>query len=488
MYRSFLSWRYLYARRTNLVGIVGIFVGVSALILILSIMTGFLEQSRNTVRGSLSDLIVAPFQGDTLSGWTRPRDPDGILAVVRAQEGVDAASPHLTWFGLIALTGQKADTSEVYFSSASHGSTVGVQFVGVDVRTTEKFAWMALQASLLRFGIRVPVPAVHDEFTATELFSALTREPRRQFTGGDTRVANPLFPFARPPGYEPLGRPKASVVLGEQLLASLLLERGDEIQLTTVVRDTEDGEWRLNSRDFAVAGTFRSQDNDFDLGRIYMDRRELADFLGDSMRFTEVLVRLDDYDRDGERIRDELFTRLNHEQLINGGFRSSEVRTWEDFRGNLLGAIRNERFLMAIMLSLVLLVAGFTVFAILSMMVTEKRRDIGILMAIGATPHGVLHLFLMIAFWDALIGTVLGAFAGTWAAIKIDAIERWLSARLGFEIFDRSVYMFDHIPSVVQPVWVAAIVLGAFTCTLFFAAFPAWRAARLDPLEALRYE
>jgi lipoprotein-releasing system permease protein len=156
--------------------------------------------------------------------------------------------------------------------------------------------------------------------------------------------------------------------------------------------------------------------------------------------------------------------------------------------GNLLGAIENERVLMAIMLSLVLVVASFTIFAILSMMVSEKRRDIGILTALGATPRGVQQLFLMIAFWDALLGGLLGAVFGTWGALKIDPIERWLSSTFGIQIFNRNVYLFDHIPAVVQPLWVGAIVLGGFVCSLLFAAIPAWRAARLDPLEALRYE
>jgi lipoprotein-releasing system permease protein len=199
-------------------------------------------------------------------------------------------------------------------------------------------------------------------------------------------------------------------------------------------------------------------------------------------------VKLKDYAKDGIAVRDELHDKLYKAGLLSSPTRGGEVRTWEDFKRTLLGAIQNEKTLMAIMLSLVLIVAGFTIFAILSMMVTEKRRDIGILSALGATPNGVLGLFLLIGLWDALLGASAGAVIGTWLAFKIDPIERWLSSTFGVQIFNRDVYLFDHIPAVVDPVAVALIVMGAFVCTLLFALIPAWKAGRMHPLDALRYE
>ncbi len=493
MFRSFISWRYLLSRRTNLIGVVGIFVAVAALIMILSIMTGFLDESRKTVRGSLADLLIEPLFESTSARSPVPRHPAPLLEVVRARPEVAGAAAEILWGGLITQGGQGSDTFARVISSATYGGLLAVQLVGIDLLSAERLLQPLWRCSLAAVGGLWPPLPIQDEFDATELLRALQATPPEDpdpfFRRLGLPVENPLFPFAPPRGYEPEGRPAAGAVVGYQLARNLGLHRGDEIRIATVVPEPETGEWRVNNRDFVITGSFRTGDNETDRARIYLDRRELADLLGDTRQFTQVLVRLHDYARDGRPVSRALAEELAERNLILGpDYSDLEVRTWEEFRGNLLGAIENERALMGIMLGLVLVVAGFTIFAILSMMVTEKRRDIGILCALGATPRGILELFLMIAFWDALIGAIAGAVAGTWAAIEIDGIERWLSRTLGYQIFNREVYLFDHIPSIVQPVSVGLIVLGAFVCALLFAAAPAWRAARLDPLAALRYE
>jgi lipoprotein-releasing system permease protein len=446
VFKAFLSWRYLRCRRTNLIGIIGILVAVAAPITILSIMTGFLEQSRRALRGSLSDLVITPVQATRPDDRVVPARPDALQEVILSDPRVMAASAHFVWYGLIA----RADGNYEAIFTEGEGRGAGVKLIGIDPE---------------------------DEFRATDLLEALQRAPLH-----GALVSDPHRPFDLPPeATEDL----PTVIVGEQLFRRYGLSRGKAIEIITSAPG-EGGEWRSVRSRFVVAGTFRSGENEMDLERVYFRRADLAALLATGQTFSEIVVRVRDYDADGENLRAELFARLDEEGLILG--KAHEVRTWEDFRQVLLGAISNQRVIMGVLLSLVLLVAGFTVFAILSMMVTDRRRDIGVLTALGATPRGVLCVFLMIAFWDALLGAALGALAGWQAALRIDSIERLLSRALGIEIFDRDVYLFDHIPSSVEPVWVTVIVLGAFVCAIGFAAIPALRASRLDPLTSLRYE
>jgi lipoprotein-releasing system permease protein len=461
VYRTFLSWRYLRARRANWIGIMGICVGVGAMILILSIMAGFLEENRKMVRGSLSDLVIQPVLSIPRSdGRQVPKDPDALLAAVRADPRVVSACAQLAYYAILSTEGSERKLTERRLSDPQYNDLSGARLFGIDEQ---------------------------DELATTELRAALAREPLL----GNSRVADPDHPFAPPPGYAPSGRPLASVIVGEQLADFWELSRGSEINLGTLSKNSKGDRYDTVNRRFVVAGTFRSSDNELDGQRIYLQRSELCDWIAPSGTYSQVLVKLKDYARDGAAVRDDLAAALDKQGLILGATMYGtphEVKTWEEFRKTLLGAIENERVLMAIMLSLVVVVAGFTVFAILSMMITEKRRDIGILSALGATPEGVAQLFLMIAMWDWILGASAGAIVGTWGALKIDSIERWLSATFHVEIFNRKVYLFDHIPAVVDPVGVAAIVLGALVCVLLFAALPAWKAGRLHPLDALRYE
>jgi len=454
VYCRFLSWRYLLRRRINVIGVLGITVGVGALIMILSIMTGFLEESRNTVRGSLADLVVQPLNYPRADGTRVPRSANGLLAALRADERVEAACPRLSWGGILVQTGMDANQSEYRLKDPDGGELAFAQFVGIDLA---------------------------DEFKATEFRRALEKESGHRLGVDD--IENP---FVAPASYT--GDEHWSwVVVGEQLARVHGLHKRSIINLVTAVPDPKTGKAYMCNRKFLVAGTFSSGENEIDLSRIYMDRWDLSDFLSGTHEFTQVLVKLKDYDAVRETIAGDLQRDLYGAGLLRMDT-SLEVRTWETFRRSLLGAIENERVLMGIMLGLIVLVAAFTVFAILMMMVTEKRRDIGILTALGATRRSVMTIFLMIGMWNGLLGASLGALFGVLGALRIDQIERWLSTTFNVQIFDRKVYLFDHIPAVVNPMAVATIVIGALIATAVFSLIPALLASRMHPIDALRTE
>lgn len=463
MYRWFLSLRYLRARRTNWIGVAGIFVATTALILILSIMAGFLEESRRHLRGNLADVLVMPRLDHPIAATGElPRaDPGPLLEHVRGQPGVASAAVQLQWYGLLLSDGRGEVMQHPLF-----GDLGLVSLVGIDVE---------------------------DEYTTSDLKENLQSRPPPRSPVVMQYVDDIDDPFAPPGGYAPEGFRSPSILVGAQLANSLGLRKGQEVQIVTASIDRETGRVSRepSNRPFVVAGFFRTGENEMDLERVYVERGALADFLGLGVDWTQATVRLEDYERDKEAVTDALRQGLHEAGYLHAPshpLSAVEVMTWEHFRGNLLGAIENEKALMGVMLSLVMLVAGFTIFAIHSMLVTEKQRDIGVLCALGGTPAGILTTFLLIGCWEVLFGATLGTLAGVYGALHIDGIEKWLSSAFGVQIFNREVYLFDHIPSAIEVGGVAAIVVGAIVVTLLFSAVPAWRAARLDPIEALRNE
>ncbi len=164
------------------------------------------------------------------------------------------------------------------------------------------------------------------------------------------------------------------------------------------------------------------------------------------------------------------------------------VRSWEDLFGSFLSAIRLEKLGLFIVLGIIVLVAAFNIATTLIMVVMEKHRDIAILRAMGANARSIMKIFVLEGLVIGTLGTALGTAFGLFLAKNADPIIKGLERLLHVKIFDQAVYGMDRFPSVVNPADVVAVVAVAMGISLLATVYPAWRAARMDPAEALRYE
>lgn len=165
-----------------------------------------------------------------------------------------------------------------------------------------------------------------------------------------------------------------------------------------------------------------------------------------------------------------------------------EVRTWKDTQGPLLAAVQLETTILNILLFMIIAVAGFGILATFFMIVVEKTRDIGVLKSLGATGVGIATIFLGYGVLLGAVGAGVGVLCGLVFVWKINDIARVIEWITGREVFDPTVYYFDTIPTIVHPTMLVWVTLGAILIAVLASVLPSIRAARMHPVEALRYE
>jgi lipoprotein-releasing system permease protein len=166
----------------------------------------------------------------------------------------------------------------------------------------------------------------------------------------------------------------------------------------------------------------------------------------------------------------------------------AEIRDWTLDHANFFRAVAIEKRVMFIILTLIVAVAAFNIVSAQVMVVTDKQADIAILRTQGASPASIMTIFVIQGALVGVIGTLIGVFGGVLLAHNIDTVVPFIERVFGVQFLDKTVYYISELPSQVQQADVVLVAAIAFVLTLLATLYPSWRAARINPAEALRYE
>jgi len=231
---------------------------------------------------------------------------------------------------------------------------------------------------------------------------------------------------------------------------------------------------------FLVADYLKTEMSEYDQSFVYVSLDQLQKIRGMGERCTSVQIKLKDYAKDKTFVVNELRRLYPYADV--------RIATWEEHQGPLLAAIEVERGILNLLLFMIVGVAGFSILAIFTMIVSEKFRDIGILKSLGASSNGVMSIFMGYGLLLGTVGCGLGTALGLTITEHINDIEAFLTRVTGTAVFPRDVYYFKDIPTNVEPSNVLLVNAGAVAIAVVFSLLPAYRAARLHPVRALRFE
>jgi lipoprotein-releasing system permease protein len=534
MYKYLLGWRYLRTRWIALASIISVTLGVATMIVVNSVMAGFTHEMMARMHGILADVI---FEGHGLNGFP---DAEYHMAQIRRVAGdyIEGMTPVVTVPAMLT------------YEFRGHQFNRQILLIGIDENTHAsvsdfaKYLQHPANRKRLTFNLHesgydvidhqspdnaVPRPDMEhagweyrrvwgarkferqkaierlrqaDEAARASIEPPATNDSPSNVSSDGVAGARPSeqiatnpFEARRPPRDEQLFDESkdqhVGIIIGKGLISAYRADEqmdrflsipGDDVQVTVPTAGTPP---KGVSKTFTVVDVYESKMSEYDSQFVFVPIRELQNLRGmiepstGVGHVTSIQIKLKN-EADGQLVRDKLRAAFKGE--LYG------VYTWQDKQGSLLTAVALEKSILNILLFLIITVAGFGILAIFYMIVVEKTRDIGILKSLGASRGGIMGIFLGYGLSLGTVGAGAGLALGLMFVAYINEVRDVLEWITGTKVFDPSIYYFFKIPTIVEPFTVGWIVIGSIAIAVLASVLPARRAARLHPVEALRYE